>query len=88
MTYTEEGRGSEMGCPRRPQRTEDREKRGADKMHGEGPFYSCAGGGWMRRTGQLGRARSAARARAGADGAASSCYDSLAWRQRTHDVVL
>jgi hypothetical protein len=20
---------------------------GTDKMHGEGPFYSCMGGGWM-----------------------------------------
>jgi hypothetical protein len=27
---------------------------GADKMHGEGRFYSCMGGGWMGWTGRLG----------------------------------
>jgi hypothetical protein len=25
----------------------DGEASGMDKMHGEGPFYSCVGGGWM-----------------------------------------
>jgi hypothetical protein len=25
----------------------DSEASGMDKMHGEGPFYSCVGGGWM-----------------------------------------
>jgi hypothetical protein len=36
----------------------------------------------------LGRAMSAVRARAGADGVASGCCDGLTWRQRTHGVVL
>jgi hypothetical protein len=25
----------------------DGEAKDADKMHGEGPFYTCVGGGWM-----------------------------------------
>jgi hypothetical protein len=29
----------------------DGEASGADKMHGEGPFYSCVGEGWMGWTG-------------------------------------
>jgi hypothetical protein len=29
------------------------EASGADKMHGEGPFYSCVGRGWMEWTGWL-----------------------------------
>jgi hypothetical protein len=32
----------------------DGEASGMDKMHGEGPFYSCVGGGWMGWTGRLG----------------------------------
>jgi hypothetical protein len=32
----------------------DSEARGADTMHGGGPFYSCAGGGWMGWMGRLG----------------------------------
>jgi hypothetical protein len=32
----------------------DGEAHGMDKMHGEGPFYSCVGGGWMGWTGWLG----------------------------------
>jgi hypothetical protein len=32
----------------------DGEVSGADKMHREGPFYSCVGGGWMGWTGRLG----------------------------------
>jgi hypothetical protein len=31
----------------------DDEASGADKMHREGPFYSCVGGGWMGWTGRL-----------------------------------
>jgi hypothetical protein len=30
------------------------EASGADKMYGEGPFYSYVGGGWMGWTGRLG----------------------------------
>jgi hypothetical protein len=36
----------------------------------------------------LGHAMSAARARAGADGAASGCCDGLTWRQHVHGIVL
>jgi hypothetical protein len=32
----------------------DIEASGMDKMHVEGPFYSCVGGGWMGWTGWLG----------------------------------
>jgi hypothetical protein len=32
----------------------DGEACGADKMHGEGPFYSCLGRGWMGWTEWLG----------------------------------
>jgi hypothetical protein len=32
----------------------DSEASGVDKMHGEGPFHSCVGGGWMGWTGWLG----------------------------------
>jgi hypothetical protein len=32
----------------------DGEASGMDKMHGEGPFYSCMGGGWMGWMGWLG----------------------------------
>jgi hypothetical protein len=31
----------------------DSEASGKDKMHGEGPIYSCVGGGWMGWTGWL-----------------------------------
>jgi hypothetical protein len=31
----------------------DGEASGTDKMHGEGPFYSCMGGGWMGWTRQF-----------------------------------
>jgi hypothetical protein len=34
--------------------TEGQETGGADKMHGEGPFYSCVGRGWMGWMGELG----------------------------------
>jgi hypothetical protein len=32
----------------------DGEASGVNKMHGEGPFYACVGGGWMGWTGWLG----------------------------------
>jgi hypothetical protein len=64
---------------------------GADKMNGRVFFYRAST--WTDRTTRpwqlaLDRAMSAARARAGADGAASGCCDSLTWRQHVHGVVL
>jgi hypothetical protein len=39
--------------------TDGQEAGGTDKIHWEGPFYSCVGGGWMGWMGRLGSALAA-----------------------------
>jgi hypothetical protein len=60
VTYTEGGRGSDVGYrsgqrmgKMRRRLTNGQETGGMDKMHGEGPFYSCVGEGWMGWMGHL-----------------------------------